>query len=142
MVVALTPRHFRDLTELTGSTEAVAALAQKLGADFTDEGQRYQHREALSAIFAGWFGSHTAAEVGAALADGSVLWERYQSFAEVVNSPRVQDNPLFVPLEQDRIGRYLAPGLPMSVDGTHVPAAPAPRLGADNQSVPAEWLVE
>ena len=27
MVVALTGRHFRDLTELTGTTEAVAALA-------------------------------------------------------------------------------------------------------------------
>ena len=41
MVVALTGRHFRDLTELTGTTEAVAALAESLGADFSDEGERY-----------------------------------------------------------------------------------------------------
>jgi len=142
MVVALTTRHFRDLTELTGSTKTVAALTESLDADFTDEGQRYQHREVLNEIFAEWFGSHTAQEVGAALGDSSVLWERYQSFADVVNSPRVQDNPLFAPLEQDRIGTYLAPGLPMSVDGAHIPADPAPRLGADNRSVPAEWLRE
>ena len=51
MVVALTGRHFRDLTELTGTTEAVAALAESLGADFTDEGQRYRHRDALTGLF-------------------------------------------------------------------------------------------
>ena len=71
-----------------------------------------------------------------------MLWERYQSFTEVANSPRVTANPLFAPLEQDRIGRYLAPGLPMSVDGTHIPAVPAPKLGDDNLTVPAEWLSE
>ena len=142
MVVALTARHFRDLTELTGRTEAVAALEQALDADFADEGQRYQHREALNELFAEWFGSHTAAEVSAALSASSVLWERYQSFAEVADSPRVRSNPLFAPLEQERIGTYLAPGLPMSVDGTHIPAAPAPGLGDDNLTVPAEWLAE
>jgi 2-methylfumaryl-CoA isomerase len=140
MVVALTARHFRDLTELTGSSETVAALAQTLGADFSDEGQRYHHREALNGVFAEWFGSHTADEVAAALGASSVLWERYRSFAEVVNSPRVQTNPLFSPVEQDRIGRYLAPGLPMTVDGAHLPAASAPLLGADNQALPLEWL--
>jgi 2-methylfumaryl-CoA isomerase len=53
MVVALTARHFRDLAELTGTTTAVAALADALGADFTDEGQRYEHREVLGDLFAG-----------------------------------------------------------------------------------------
>jgi len=140
MVVALTARHFRDLAELTGTTEAVAALADALGVDFTDEGRRYEHREVLDELFAGWFGSHTAAEAGAALSASSVLWDRYQSFAEVATSPRVTANPLFAPLQQDRIGTYLAPGLPMSIDGAHIPAAPAPLLGEDNSAVPAEWL--
>jgi 2-methylfumaryl-CoA isomerase len=140
MVVALTARHFRDLAELTGTTEAVGALADALGVDFTDEGRRFEHREVLDELFAGWFGSHTAAEAGAALSASSVLWDRYQSFAEVADSPRVTANPLFAPLQQDRIGTYLAPGLPMSIDGTHIPAAPAPLLGEDNSAVPAEWL--
>lgn len=140
MVVALTARHFRDLADLTGTTEAVAAVAEALGADFADEGQRYEHREALNALFAAWFGSHTAAEVSSALSASSVLWDRYQSFAEVAASPRVTANPLFAPLPQDRIGTYLAPGLPMSIDGGHLPAAPAPTLGEDTVAVPAEWL--
>ena len=81
-----------------------------------------------------------AAEVSAALSAGSVLWDRYQSFMDVANSPRVTANPLFAPLQQDRIGEYPAPGLPMSIDGLRIPAAPAPALGEDNLAVPAEWL--
>ena len=140
MVVALTERHFRDLTELTGTTETVAALADTLAADFTDEGQRYRHRGVLNDLFAEWFAAHTAAEITAALADSSVLWERYQSFAEVAAGPRVSANPLFSTLDQPRIGSYPAPGLPMSVDGMHTRPAPAPALGQDNDAVPAEWL--
>ena len=140
MVVALTPRHFRDLTELTGTTKAVAAVADALGADFSDEGQRYQHRDLLTGLFAAWFRTHDAEAVAAALGSSSVLWERYQSFAEVAASPRVSANPLFAPLDQPRIGTYPAPGLPMSVDGVHTPAAAAPALGQDNETLPAEWL--
>ncbi len=140
MVVALTARHFHDLTELTGTTKAIAAVADALGADFTDEGQRYCHREVLNALFASWFGNRTAEEITGSLAGRSVLWERYQSFAEVVNSPRVQDNPLFTALDQPGIGSYLAPGLPMSVDGGYAHPAPAPVLGEHTDTVPAEWL--
>lgn len=140
MVVALTPRHFRDLTELTGTTGAVAELADSLGVDFADEGARYEHREALNALFAPWFSAHTAEQVSAALAAGAVLWERYRSFAEVVESPRVQDNPLFTSIQQPRIGQYPAPSLPMSVDGIHTAPAAAPALGQDNDSLPLEWL--
>jgi 2-methylfumaryl-CoA isomerase len=142
MVVALTARHFRDLTELTGTAKAVAALADALDVDFDDEGSRYQHRKVLDDLFGQWFGSHTAAQISVALAASSVLWDRYQSFTEVANSPRVTANPLFARVEQDRIGSYLAPGLPMSVGGVHTRPGPAPALGQDNDAVPAEWLGE
>lgn len=140
MIVALTTRHFRDLAELTGTTKAVAAVGEALGADLTDEGQRYEHRDLLSGLFAAWFRSHTAEEVTEALSASSVLWDRYLSFAEVAEHPRVTANPLFTPLEQPRIGTYLAPGLPMSVDGAHVAARPAPALGEDTAAVLAECL--
>lgn len=138
MLVALTNRHFRDLAELTGTTKAVAAVAEALGADFNDEGQRYEHRAVLSGLFAPWFKSHTAEQVVAALSESSVLWDRYLDFAEVAEDPRVTANPLFTLLTQPRIGDYLAPGLPMSVDGAHVAAQPAPALGDDTTAVLAE----
>jgi 2-methylfumaryl-CoA isomerase len=140
MVVALTGRHFHDLTELTGTTKAVAALADTLGADFTDEGERYRHRDALTGLFAEWFSAHTAEEVAAALSATSVLWERYRTFADVVTDERVTANPMFTPLDQPRIGSYLAPGLPLSIDGSYPAAAIAPGLGDDTAAVLSEWL--
>ena len=53
-------------------------------ADFTDEGERYRHRDALSGLFTEWFSQHSAEEITAALSATSVLWERYRTFAEAV----------------------------------------------------------
>lgn len=140
MVVALTGRHFGDLTELTGTTKAVAALADTLGADFSDEGQRFVHRDALSGLFAEWFNAHTADEIGAALSATSVLWERYRTFAEATTEDKVTANPLFTSLDQPRIGTYLAPGLPISIGGQYPPAVASPALGDDTVAVLSEWL--
>ncbi|MFI5507248.1 CoA transferase [Mycobacterium sp. NPDC051804] len=140
MIVALTGRHFRDLTELTGTTKAVAALAETLGADFTDEGQRYEHRGALFGLFNEWFSQHTAQEVTEALSATSVLWDRYRTFDEAARGERVTANPMFTPLDQPRIGEYLAPGLPMSIGGVYPAAAVAPALGDDTTAVLGEWL--
>ncbi|WP_304108307.1 CoA transferase [Mycolicibacterium bacteremicum] len=129
MLVALTGRHFRDLTELTGTTAAVAALGDALGADFTDEGQRYRHRDALTGLFTLWFAERTAEQITAALSQTSVLWDRYRTFAEMAADPRVTENPLFNTLDQPRIGQHLAPGLPISIDGGYPPAVAAPALG-------------
>jgi 2-methylfumaryl-CoA isomerase len=140
MVVALTGRHFRDLTELTGTAKSVAALADTLGADFADEGQRFAHRDALTGLFAEWFGTHTAQEVIAALSATSVLWDRYRTFAEAATEDKVTANPLFTSLNQPRIGTYLAPGLPMSIEGRYPPAIASPALGDDTTGVLGEWL--
>ena len=140
MVVALTARHFGDLTELTETTKAVAAVAETLRVDFADEGQRYRHRDVLDGLFQAWFGRHTGEEISAALSASSVLWDRYQTFADVARSPRVRANPLFTELDQPRIGTHPAPGLPMSVDGAHSPARSAPALGEHTAEVLAARL--
>ncbi|TFV56471.1 2-methylfumaryl-CoA isomerase [Mycobacterium sp. PS03-16] len=140
MVVVLTNRHFTDLAELTGTTKAVAALGEALGADLSDEGERYRHRDALTGLFTVWFSAHTAEEVAAALSGTSVLWERYRSFAEAAAGDRVTANPLFTELDQPRIGRHLAPGLPIAVDGAYAPAVSAPALGDDTATVLTGWL--
>jgi 2-methylfumaryl-CoA isomerase len=140
MIVALTGRHFRDLSELTGTTKAVAALAETLGADLTDEGERYRHREALTGLFSEWFSAHTGKEIESGLSGTSVLWDRYRTFGEVVAEGRLNANPMFAPLNQPRIGQYLAPGLPMSIGGTYPPAVAAPALGSDTVVVLSEWL--
>jgi 2-methylfumaryl-CoA isomerase len=131
MVVTLTKRHFHDLIEVSGTGAAVSALAESLGADFGDEGQRYRYRDVLSGLVATWFADHSADEITKALSATSVLFERYRSFAEVADDERVTANPLFSRLHQDGVGDYLAPGIPTVFDGSHLASEPAPRLGGD-----------
>ena len=60
--------------------------------------------------------------------------------AETAADARVTANPMFTELDQPRVGRYLAPGLPISIDGAYPPAVPAPALGDDTAAVLGERL--
>jgi 2-methylfumaryl-CoA isomerase len=140
MVVTLTKRHFRDLVEVTGTSAAVSALAEALGVDFASEGDRYRYRDVLSGLFTTWFADHTAKQITAALSDTTVLFERYRTFAEVAEDPKVTANPLFSRLHQPGVGDYFAPGMPASFDGTHPASAPAPALGQDTADLLAQYL--
>jgi 2-methylfumaryl-CoA isomerase len=135
MVVTLTKRHFRDLVEVSGTGAAVSALAESLGVDFSDEGERYRYREVLSGLFATWFAEHTAEEITKTLSATSVLFERYRTFAQVAEDERVTANPLFSRLHQEGLGDYLAPGMPAVFDGHHLGSESAPRLGGDTADV-------
>ncbi|WP_346764706.1 CoA transferase [Rhodococcus sp. HNM0569] len=130
MIVALTPRHFRDLVDVTGTRDAVEAVEKTLGADFAKEAERYTHRAVLNGLFAPWFRSRTSVQVADALASTSVLHERYRTFQEVTDSGELEANPLFAELDQPGIGRFLAAGLPASFDGEHLFTGPAPELGS------------
>ncbi|GAA4642608.1 CoA transferase [Gordonia humi] len=134
MVVALTPRHFRDLTELTGTTAAVAAVGEALGADFSQESDRYLHRQVLSALFAPWFGTHTTAEVESALAASSVLAQRYRTFDDVVAQGILAENPLFAALDQPGVGNHLAAASPARFDGHYLHVGPAEALGESTEA--------
>jgi 2-methylfumaryl-CoA isomerase len=140
MVVTLTGRHFRDLVAVTGTASAVSALAEALGVDFATEGDRYRYRDVLSGLFATWFADHTAQEISAALSETTVLFERYRTFAQVAEDPKVTANPLFSRLDQPGVGEYLAPGMPAVFDGTHTAGAAAPALGQDTADVLTECL--
>lgn len=129
MVVLLTGRHFRDLVDVTGTAAVMSAVAEALDADFSTEDDRYRHREVLSGLFRPWFNEHSADEITAALSATTVLFERYRTFADVVCEDRVMANPLFTRLHQPGVGDYLAPGLPLKINGHHPASAPAPDLG-------------
>jgi 2-methylfumaryl-CoA isomerase len=140
MVVTLTRRHFRDLVEVSQTGPAIAGLADALGVDFDEEGERFRYRDVLSGLFATWFTDHTADEIADALSGTTVLFERYRTFGEVADDERVTKNPLFSRLSQPGVGEYFAPGLPAELDGVHPPGAPAPALGQDTAELLAEKL--
>jgi 2-methylfumaryl-CoA isomerase len=135
MIVTLTPRHYADLARVTGRAEALAAVERALGADFSQDSDRYAHREVIAALIAPWFAGHTTAEVSEALSATSVLWERYRTFAELAADPETLANPLVGLIDQPGIGPILAAGSPLAQPGVDPAPRPAPVLGADTEPV-------
>lgn len=138
MVAALTTRQFRALGGATGLTEKLETTGAVMDADLTTERGRYEARHALAAVLEPWFAARTLTEVETALNGTGTLWGVYRTFRQLVEEDArcSTDNPMFSRVEQPGIGTVLTPGSPLSFSRDPVPsAAPAPRLGADTESV-------
>jgi 2-methylfumaryl-CoA isomerase len=138
MVVALTPRHWRDLVQVSGLQAPVQALEESLGADFSAEEDRYAYREVLAALLQRWFGDHDLAEITATLSRTSVLWSVYRSFADVVADDQYTTNPMMGLVDQPGVGQYLAPGSPIrprAAAGGELQPVRAPVLGEHSAEI-------
>lgn len=139
MVVALTKRHWKDLLAVSGMGDVVGSLEQGLGADFTTDDDRFTYREVLAALLGKWFEARTYDEIAKALQPTSLLWSRYQSFAELVEGD-LQSNPMMSMMNQPGVGTLLTPGSPITLDRGTPSAQPAPVLGADTDDVLSSLL--
>jgi 2-methylfumaryl-CoA isomerase len=130
MLVALTKRHFADLGKVTGLTDTFAELERLLGADFDLDGDRFRHREVITALLEPWIAARPLAEIEREFAAMSVLWSRYRKFTEI----DLSENPLLAQISQPGVGSLLAPASPLVVEGASE-VRPAPSLGADTVPV-------
>jgi 2-methylfumaryl-CoA isomerase len=138
MVVALTPRHWRSLIELTGVAEAVDRLQESLGVDFAKDGDRFTHRRVLNDLIRPWFQARNGDEAIAALESAGVLWGRYRTVTELVNQPDslLHTSGLLHNVEQPGIGTYSVPGPVLEFSGwTPGEPKPAPLLGENTDEV-------
>ena len=138
IVVAISQKQWSGLLEATGIADAIATLEQELGADFTNEGDRFEHRGRLYELVDAWAGARTLAEVGAAFDPLGVCWGRYQDFAQLVSDDArcSEENPMFQTIEQPGIGSVLAPGSPLHFGAEERgDVAPAPELGANTEEI-------
>jgi 2-methylfumaryl-CoA isomerase len=139
MVVAMTSRHFADLTAATGLADTFGELERLLGADFAADADRYEHREVIASLLAPWFARRSLAEIGQELDGTSVLWSRYRGFADLVSDGELAGNSLLHEIDQPGVGRILSAASPLDQDGRLGPS-PASRLGADTPDVLAGLL--
>lgn len=142
-VVGISPKQWSGLLDATDATDAVAAIEVSAGVSFSDEGERFAHREAITAAIAPWIAAHTIDEVASRFDSLGVCWGRYQSFKEMVeNDPRCStDSELFRDVEQPGIGTYLTPGSPVAFGGRlAVEPSRAPKLGEHTEQILADTL--
>lgn len=136
MVVALTGRQWDALPKITGTEAVFSALEAALGADFRDEGERYIHRETITAILRPWFLARTVDQASAALDHGHALWSRYRSMGEVVRQFRAGGAAgVLADVEQPGIGTVVSAHSPIRFDAAYGATAVAPTLGEHTDEV-------
>jgi len=138
MVVALTPRHWRSLIELTGVAEAVDRLQESLGVDFAIDGDRFVHRRVLNDLIRPWFQARTGDEAIAALEAAGVLWGRYRTVSDLIKQPDslLHTSGIMHSVEQPGIGTYSVPGPVMDFSAWDSgEPKPAPVLGEHTAEV-------
>ncbi len=143
MVTAMTVRHWQALLEATGTTDAMRALEQRLGADLRREENRYAARRVIGEILDPWFRARPLSEVRTALDAAGACWGPYQTIAQALaEDPGVSTaSPLFEEIEQPGVGAHRAAGGIIDFTASQrVPVRPAPILGQDSDAVLAEVL--
>ena len=114
LVVALTPRHWRDLLSMTGTEQVIQLLERQLGVDFADEGARFEHRHKLTALLRPWFATRTVQEVAEDLDATSVLWAPFRRLTDLAQELVAgAASPVVAVTEDERLGPILGTSGPI-----------------------------
>lgn len=140
MVVALTARQWRALTEATGTTRALDAVSDAMALDLTRDEARFAAREVITAVLRPWFASRQLDEIAARLDDARVLWGPYRTITEAVAHHGADGrDDLLQHVAQPEVGSMLTAGHPVRGLARRA-AAPAPVLGGDTVPVLTDLL--
>ncbi len=143
MVIGLTHRQWRGLIKTMGLEGDIKALEQRLGLSLNDEGNRWTHREAITAIFAPWFAARRVGDFEGLFNGAGLTWSEFRSVRDAVaQDPDLSvDNPMFGMVDHPATGRYLTPAHPASFQKLARDAAkPAPVLGAHTEEILGDIL--
>jgi 2-methylfumaryl-CoA isomerase len=143
MVIGLTDRQWRGLVKVTGTGDAMAALANRLGLDLASEGNRFRARAEITAILKPWFAARKVTDFADEMDRSGVTWSEFRSFAEAVRlDPDLsEDNPMMRVIDQPGLGAFAVPGTPFSF-GAFARQTPvrAPRLGEHTEEILSDVL--
>jgi 2-methylfumaryl-CoA isomerase len=97
MIVVVTPRQWANLLNALGLADAVAGVEAARGVSFaTDDGARFNHRDALYPLFEKAIGSQDMADLVAVFDKGGIVHSPYRTMKDAAADPRlVADNPIF-----------------------------------------------
>jgi 2-methylfumaryl-CoA isomerase len=139
MVIAITPRQWRELLDALALVQPVAALERELDVSFAhDDGLRFAHRDRLFPLIEAAVAARPLADLAAAFDQRDVCWGPYRTVREALGTdPRLSlENPLFAAVEHPSGHRYLTPGPAASFMGEDRGApARAPRLGEHTDEI-------
>lgn len=143
MVIGLTHRQWRGLVKTMGLDDEMKSLEAILRTSLSDEGNRWRHREAITAILRPWFAARRVEEFENAFNAAGLTWSEFRSVREAVAEDQDLglDNPMFQMVDHPATGSYLTPAHPASFHKTsRLEAKPAPVLGAHTEEILGDLL--
>lgn len=143
MVLAITPKQWRGLLEVSGLTVEMDSLAEDLDLDFSIEGDRFRARAEICVLLQRWIGEQPFESLATLFDRSGVCWEKYQTIRELATEDidATEDNPIFARIEQPGIGTYPVSGQPMHFSGAQRQTpAPAPLVGQHTDEILSEIL--
>lgn len=143
MLLAITPRQWTGMVEVLGIGAEVAAIEQARGVSFaSDEGVRYDHRDALFPLVEARVRAWNRGPLEAALASKGCCFGGYATMTQAASDPAlVTANPIFGRTENPSGLDYPAPGPFATLPAQRrADPEPAPRLGKHSGEVLASLL--
>lgn len=136
MVAAITDRQWRELLEVTGRAQDMAALEARLGTDLRDEGERWRHRRDVVALLQPWFAERDLDGVTQALRATHILWSPFRQLTDLAADVAAGRSPVAEVRDEGDLGSNVVTVGPLRLRGEDEPdVAPAPVLGADTADV-------
>ncbi len=143
MVIGLTHRQWRGLVSATGLEEDMAALEGRLGVSLADEGNRWQHRAAITEVFKPWFAARKVSEFEGEFNSKGLTWSEFRSVREALeqDADMSLSNPMFSNVEHPGIGTFLTPRHPANFAAMETKSAgAAPVLGEHTEEILGDLL--
>jgi 2-methylfumaryl-CoA isomerase len=143
MVVAISPRQWRNIVAATGLSVKLSAIGHETGLDLNDEGDRFRAREAICSVLAPWIKAHTLNELQTIFDQHRVLWGPYQDISQLMNEDPGCSvrNPMFKRVDQPGAGTHLIPGSPLFFGAApNRDVQPAPELGQHTDELLRDML--
>ncbi len=141
MVIGLTHRQWRGLVKTMALEDEIKSLEARLGVSLSDEGNRWRHRDAITALFQPWFAARRVPDFERSFNGAGLTWSEFRSVREAMShdSDLSADNPMFGMVSHPATGAYLTPAHPATFHKTkrEAPKA-APLLGAHTEEILAD----
>jgi formyl-CoA transferase len=101
---------------------------------------RWEHRDEVDALVAGWVAQHDKRTVMQLLGEAGVPAGAVFDTEELQNDEHLRKRGMFVTVDHAARGPFTMPGFPVRLSETQVPVTAAPLLGQHNEQVYAELL--
>lgn len=143
MIIAVSPKQWKNLLVATGLELNVADLEHKLALDFAKEGDRFHARIELAELLESWIGKKTLKELTPIFDKSGICWDKYQTVGQLVkDDPDCStENPIFSEITHPGIGSYPVCSGPayFSAETRQNPGA-GPLLGQNTDEVLSDIL--